>query len=394
MLELVSQNYWWPGLSRYITKFITGCDACNQTKTFPTQKVGKVIPNKVPDRHWQVISIDMIGELPDSKGYNAILVVVDCLSKRIHAIPTVNSLDSAGVARLFLEHVWRHHRLPEEVLSDRRPAFMSNFLRELAALLGVKLTPSTSYHPQTDGQTEHVNQEIEAYLRVFVSHRQDDWADWLPLAEFAYNNRIHSTTRCTPFELDSGQHPRMGSEPTWSSAVEATDNFAQRMSQMQDEAKAALKHTMDEMAQYYDHQRSPTPAYEVGAKVWLNAQNYMTTCPTKKLDHKWLGPFVIKKVISPAAIKLRLSPHEQGIHPVISVSNVCPYHPDPILEHLLNPHPNPVLVDGSEEYEVESIVDSKYRYQRLHYLVKFKGWLDSDNEWLPADHLANAPDVV
>src|SRR5258707_15526214 len=106
----------------------------------------------------------MIGELLDSKGYNAILVVVDCLSKRIHAVPTVTSLDSAGVAWLFLEHVWCHHRLPEEVISNCRPAFVSNFSCELATLLGVKLTPSTSYHPQTDGQTEHVNQEIEAYL--------------------------------------------------------------------------------------------------------------------------------------------------------------------------------------------------------------------------------------
>src|SRR5258708_452135 len=87
MLELVSQNYWWPGLSRYVAKFIAGCDACNWTKTFPTQKVGKLIPNKVPARCWQVISVDMIRELPDSKGYNATLVVVDHLPKWIHAIP-------------------------------------------------------------------------------------------------------------------------------------------------------------------------------------------------------------------------------------------------------------------------------------------------------------------
>src|SRR5258708_2500979 len=185
----------------------------------------------------------------------------------------------------------------------------------------------------------------------------------------------------------------MGSEPTQSSTVEAADDFAQQMSQMQDKAKAALKHAADEMAWYYDCQRSPTPTYKVRAKVWLNAQNYMTTHLTKKLDHKWLGPFVIDKVISPATIKLCLSACEQGVHPVISVFNVCPY-PDPILEHPLDPHPNPVLIDGSEEYEVESIVDSKYRYQCLHYLVKFKGWPDSNNEWLPADHLANAPDIM
>jgi len=135
----------------------------------------------------------MIGELLDSKGYNAILVVVDCLSKQIHTIPTITSLDSTGVAQLFLKHVWHHHHgLPEEVISDHRPTFVSNFSRELAALLGVKLTPSTSYHPQTDGQMEHVNQEIEAYLCIFVSHQQDDWADWLPLVEFVYNNKVHA----------------------------------------------------------------------------------------------------------------------------------------------------------------------------------------------------------
>ena len=154
----------------------------------------------------------MIGELPDSKGYNA--------------IPTVTSLDSAGVTQLFLEHVWRHHGLLEEVISDCRPTFMSNFSHKLAALLGVKLTPSTSYHLQTDGQTERMNQEIEAYLRVFVSHRQDDWADWLPLAEFAYNNKVHVATHRTLFELNAGQHPRLGVEPTRTSTVEAADTFA------------------------------------------------------------------------------------------------------------------------------------------------------------------------
>src|SRR5260221_14595402 len=102
MLELVSRNYWWPGLSRYVARFVAGCDVCNQTKTFPMQKVGKLIPNKVPDQHWQVISVDIIRELLDSKGYNTILVVVDHLSKRIHAIPTVTSLDSTEATQLFL----------------------------------------------------------------------------------------------------------------------------------------------------------------------------------------------------------------------------------------------------------------------------------------------------
>ena len=117
-LELITCNYWWPGLPSYVARYVQGCDTCNRVKTFPTQKVGKLIPNKVPDCQWQVISVDMIGELPKSCGNNAILVVVDCLSKHIHAIPTVTSLDSKGIAQLFLKNVWQHHGLPDEVISD------------------------------------------------------------------------------------------------------------------------------------------------------------------------------------------------------------------------------------------------------------------------------------
>src|SRR5260221_2723665 len=215
----------------------------------------------------------MIGELPDSKGYNTILMVVDCLSKWIHAIPTVTSLDSAGVPQLFLEHIWCHHGLPEEVISDHRSIFISNFSCKLTALLGVKLTPSTSYHLQTDGQTEHVNQEIEAYLRVFVSHRQDDWADWLPLGEFAYNNKVHSATCQTLFELDARQHPCLGVEPMRTSTIEAVDTFTRRLGHTQEEAKAALEQLADDMKWYYDWNCQVAPEYKVRDKAWLSLQN-------------------------------------------------------------------------------------------------------------------------
>src|SRR5258705_2134102 len=133
------------------------------------KKVGNLPPNWIPTCHWEVISVDTIRELLESKGYNAILVAVDRLSKHIHTVPTVTMVDSTGVACLFLEHVWRHHGLPEAIISDRGSAFISNFSRELATLLDIRLTPSTAYHPQTDGQTDQVNQEIGACLRVFVS---------------------------------------------------------------------------------------------------------------------------------------------------------------------------------------------------------------------------------
>ena len=121
----------------YVASYVAGCNACNQCKSFLTLKVGKLTPNQIPSHCWEVISVDTIRELPESKGYNTILVVVDRLSKCIHAIPTITMVDSAGVARLFLEHVWRHHRLLEAIISDRGSAFISNFSKELVALLDI-----------------------------------------------------------------------------------------------------------------------------------------------------------------------------------------------------------------------------------------------------------------
>ena len=118
---------------------------------------------------------------------------------KIHAVSTTTDVDSLRIVCLFQDHVWRNHGLLEEVISDRGTVFISGFSDALGKLLGMKLSPSTAYHPQTDGQTECVNQEIEQFLCLFVNHRQDDWSEWLPLAEFSYNNRIHAATRLTPF---------------------------------------------------------------------------------------------------------------------------------------------------------------------------------------------------
>ena len=134
------------------------------------------------------------------------MVIVDRLSKLVYALPTNDTVTSEGIARLFRDQVWKHHGLPLQVISDRGPQFVSNFMRELNRLLDIHTSPSTAYHPQSDGQTERVNQEIEQYLRVFVNHRQDDWAEWLPLAEFCHNNRVQASTRQSRFMLNTGRN--------------------------------------------------------------------------------------------------------------------------------------------------------------------------------------------
>jgi transposase InsO family protein len=212
-LELVSRNYWWPQMSRYVRKYVSTCDPCLRMKAQRHQPVGELHPLPIPDTPWDTISVDFIVELPDSAGHNAIMVVVDSVTKRAHFVPTFTTVSAAGTARLFIQQVWKHHGLPRKVVSDRGPQFVAEFTQELYRMLGIKLAATTAYHPQGDGQTERVNQELEQYLRLFVNQRQDDWTDLLPLAEFQYNNHIHSSTQHPPFLLESGRLPRMGFEP-------------------------------------------------------------------------------------------------------------------------------------------------------------------------------------
>ena len=211
--ELVLRSYWWPRIHADIRQYVNSCDICQRTKAIRAKPCGTLAPNRIPSHPWQCISVDLITELPTSQGYDAILVVVDRFTKMICLIPTYTTLSLEGVARLFRDHVWKDFGIPENIIYDRGSVFVSKFMEALNHLLGIQANPSTAYHPQTDGQTERVNQEVEQYLRVFVNYHQDDWTDWLSLAEFSHNDKVNSSTRHSPFYLNWGRHPRKGIEP-------------------------------------------------------------------------------------------------------------------------------------------------------------------------------------
>jgi transposase InsO family protein len=139
-----------------------------------------------------VISFDFIVELPESHGYDAIVNVIDSVTKHAHFIPIHTIINAKGTALLFLKEVWKHYGTPQVVVLDRGPQFIARFMHELYGLLGIKLAISMAYHPQTNGQTECVNQVLEGYLHIFTSQRQDDWDNLLPLGKFFHNNNVHS----------------------------------------------------------------------------------------------------------------------------------------------------------------------------------------------------------
>lgn len=392
-LELVSRNYWWPSLSRFIARYCDGCDRCNRTKTFPAKPSGKLIPTQIPKDIWQIITVDLITDLPECQGFNSIMITIDRLSKMLHAIPTNKELTAEGTARLFRDHVWKLHGLPEQVISDRGPQFVSAFMRELNSILGIKTAASTAYHPQTDGQTERANQEIEQYLRVFVNHRQDDWAEWLPLAEFSHNNRIQSSTRQTPFMLNFGKHPRMGVEPLRESKFPSVDTFVKRMQSSRKEAEAALQRAAEDMARFYDQTRGEAISYKPGDFVWLDGKDILTNRPSKKLSDRRYGPFKITKVVSPNAYQLQLPP-SMKIHPVFSTVKLRPFHPDTIEGRHPPPRPPPEIVDGNPEWTVEYIKDSRLFRGKLQYLVKWKDYPQEECTWEPERNLGNAQKAI
>jgi len=156
-LELVSRNYWWPQMSRYIGRYVSTCDLCLRTKPIRQALVGELHPLQIPDSRWDTLSVDFVVELPLSSGHDAVMTVVDLVSKQAHFIPTHTTVTAEGAARLFLHQVWKLHSLPKCVISDRGPQFVARFTRELYRLLGIKLASSTAWYLQTDGQMERVN---------------------------------------------------------------------------------------------------------------------------------------------------------------------------------------------------------------------------------------------
>src|ERR1700689_3245704 len=240
-LELVTRNYWWPNMSRYIGKYVATCDLCLRTKVIRKLPCRELALLPTPTERWHTISVDFIVELPDSRGYDMVIMVVDSTGKRAHFIETTTTITSKGVAHLFLKYIWKLHGLPKKVISDCGVQFVAEFMKELYRLLGIEVASSTAYHPQTDGQTERVNQELEQYICLFVNERQNNWHKLLPLGEFAYNNHVHSSTQHTLFLLDTGRNPRMGFEPhQLSSRLETVSEFTTWMKDMLEEAKSAL----------------------------------------------------------------------------------------------------------------------------------------------------------
>jgi hypothetical protein len=396
-LEKVSRHFHFPGARNFVRNYISTCDQCHRAKSLRLKKHGFLQPLTIATQPWESISMDFIVKFPTSpEGNDSVFVIVDRFTKFAYFIPfKEEGYNASRIAQLFFQYIFANHGLPKSIVSDRGSVFTSDFWQCLMALLHVKTDLSTSFHPQTDGQTERVNQTLEQYLRIYINYEQDSWEKLLPLAQYCYNNAAHASTNITPFFANFGYHPTLDisipSLPLRRPNKPAQDYVA-HLRALHENLKESLTIVAQRMKASYDANVRAAPDFHIGDKVWLNAKNIRTLRPNKKLDHRYLGPFIISAQINDSAFRLDLPP-EMEIHPTFHVSLLHPYNTNK-LPNRIQPIPPITMVNGHEEQEVESIQDSRTYHGKLQYRVKWRGQNDTFTSWEPASNLENSQDLV
>ena len=333
-------------------------------------------------------------DLPRSaSGFDAIMVLVDKLTKYVHLIPIVKTCSAEDVARYFIQHVYQYHGLPKVLISDRDPRFTSNFWKSFCKRLGMNPRYSTAFHPQTDGQTERTNRVLEEVLRHFIDGDHKNWEDLLPLAAFAMNNAKSSTTGETPFYLNHGSHPHThmtlglpeGTLPTLEVVFKDMESTLTRI-------KELITAAQDRQKTYADNRFRRPHTFAVGDKVMLSTKNLKFRTGVKKLHPKYLGPFEITEMVgnSNNAVRLKLPSSYHRIHPVFHVSLLKPFHEGSSFKPL---PPEPEVEDGMPYYKVERILGTRVkkvgRRKVQEFLIQWVGYDDSHNSWEPRNNLTD-----
>lgn len=321
----LKQLFAWPGMRKCAKNFVASCTVCQQSKTERTKYPGLLQPLPVPAGAWQTVSMDFVEGLPMSGSKNCVMVVVDKFSKFSHFIALKHPFTDLVVAKEFMQHVYKLHGMPVAIISDRDRVFTSQLWQSLFHLAGVKLQMSSSYHPQTDGQTERVNQCMETFLRCFVNACPTKWIDWLYLAEFWYNSSKHESLGFSPFEVLYGYTPKpFGLEVFSDLTAPVLDEWLQDKVVMTDLVRQHLARAQLRMKSQADKHRVER-SFAVGDYVYLRLQPYIQSSlaprSNQKLAFRYFGPFKILSTVGAVAYKLEL-PASSRIHPIFHVSQL------------------------------------------------------------------------
>lgn len=328
--QRVKKLFAWRGLKQAVEDFVRQCSVCQHAKHEHLKTPGLLQPLPVPTEPWRDLTMNFVEGLPASEGYEVIMVVVDRFTKYAHFVPLRHPFTAATVARAFWDNIIKLHGVPHSIVSDRDKIFTSAMWRALLEAAGTKLSYSTAYHPQTDGQSERVNQCLEMYLRCAVHETPKQWRKWLPTAKFWYNTTHHSSLNTSPFKALYGQEPNLGGLPTLSLNLPDNKDADLDWATHNDRLRAQLAQAQNRCKQKADRNRTEH-SFNVGDQVLLKLQPYAQSIvanrPCPKLAFKFFGPFTVEQCIGTRAYKLTL-PAGNRIHPVFHVSQLKPFTPD------------------------------------------------------------------
>jgi hypothetical protein len=277
----------WPKMKTHIREFVRTCLTCQQAKPERVKYPGLLQPLPTPDGAWQMVTMDFIEGLPTSGNANSIMVVVDKFTRYAHFIPLRHPFTAAKVAAAYVDHVWKLHGLPAVMISDRDPIFTSKFWTELFGKVGTELRLSSAYHPETDGQSERVNQCLESYLRCLAHACPQRWSQFLSMAEFWYNTSPHSALKTSPFVALYGHEPRYwGIDANCACPVPAVQEWLEERKLMQELIKHNLNHAKQQMKSQADKNRTARE-FAVGDSVFIKLQPYVQSSVARRAHHKW-----------------------------------------------------------------------------------------------------------
>ncbi|MCH81120.1 transposon Tf2-1 polyprotein [Trifolium medium] len=376
------ENVFWHGMRGDVAQFVKSCITCQQIKPTNHLPYGLLQPLPIPERVWEDISLDFIVGLPSFQNHTVILVVVDRLSKAAHfgALPT--HFTAAKVADLFVKTISKLHGMPRSIVSDRDPVFLSQFWKELFALSGTKLRMSTTYHPQSDGQTEIVNKVLQQYLRCFVQDKPKQWGQFLHWAEWHYNTAIHTSTGLLPYQVVYGRAPpALMDYIPGSSKLQAVDAMLSDRDSVLEFLKKKLSKAQIVMKEFTDQKRIPHKFKEgdlVFVKLRPYRQNSVVGRRIHKLSKRYYGPFKIIQAVGVVAFKLEL-PSTSKIHPVFHTSQLKPCFGDAEMSLDLPPD----AMDNKPCIEPMVILDWKNGDgdEPLEVLVQWAGLPPEEASW-------------